>query len=242
MIVFLHGWLMSPEIWDPAIDALGPGHEFLTLRQPAHGSGPGPTTPWSMADWAEWAERRIDAAGRGPLVIVGHSMGGMLALALASRRPERVAGLVLVGTSAEAWPEEAAKGWLGMVGAVEAGWSPALAVQIAPMLMDQAFLQANPDWCAGWAERVGSWDRSGMVNFTHAVALRPDMTEAARQLGVRTLVVHGEVDAAVPFAAGSQLAELTGGELLAFPGVGHCPPAEAPVAFAEALRDFVHSL
>jgi pimeloyl-ACP methyl ester carboxylesterase len=237
MIVFLHGWLMDPSMWAPAMARLGPAHRTLALRHPAHGGEPGPAAPWTRAEWADWAQGRIDAAGDGPLVLVGHSMGGMLAQALAARR--RPAGLVLVGTTAQAWPPEVHQAWLGLVAAAEQAWSPDLAAQIAPMLMGQDFLSRRPDWRSGWAAEVVDWDRSGMSNLAAAVAGRPDMTQATGALGVPTLVVHGEADVAIPLAAGRDLAALTGGELLALPGVGHCPPLEAPDAFAEALAGFL---
>ncbi|MFA7264262.1 MAG: alpha/beta hydrolase [Caulobacter sp.] len=237
MIVFLHGWLMDPSMWAPAMARLDPAHRTLALRQPAHGGESGPAAPWSMADWAAWAEHRIAAAGDEPLILVGHSMGGMLAQALAARR--KPAGLVLVGTTAEAWPPEVHQAWLGLVAAAEHAWSPDLADQIAPMLMGQAFLSDRPDWRARWAGEVQGWDRTGMSNLAAAVAGRPDMSEATGSLGVPTLVVHGEADVAIPLAAGRDLAGLTGGDFLALPGVGHCPPLEAPDAFAEALAAFV---
>lgn len=237
MIVFLHGWLMDPSMWAPAMARLGSSRRSMALRHPAHGGEPGPETPWAMDDWAAWAEAQIVAGTDQPLVLVGHSMGGMLAQTLAARRSPDA--LVLVGTTCEAWSPEVGHAWLGLVAAAEKGWSPNLATQLAPMLIGQDFLARRPDWRTGWAAEVADWNRSGMSNFAAAVAGRPDMRGSTGVLRVPTLVVHGEADLAIPLAAGQQLADLTRGRLLTLPGVGHCPPLEAPEAFADALAGFL---
>ena len=77
-----------------------------------------------------------------------------------------------------------------------------------------------------------------------ATAIGREIDEAtARELAGRltcpVLVIHGIDDAIRPFAAGEALARITGGELMAMPGVGHLPQARKPVAVNLALREFV---
>lgn len=238
MIVFLHGWLMSPDIWAHACAAVEARHRCVALCQPAHGDEPAPSAPWAMRDWVDWLFMRIgDDAER--LVLVGHSMGGMLALAGAVARPERVAGVVSVSSTERAWSEAEQNAWLAMVKDVRARWSPQLAAQLAPFLVGEGHLARNPSWRHQWFARVERYDREGMLRLASAVASRPDLTEAVRSLTVPLLVVHGDADVAVPPHEGCRLAALASGEIEILDGVGHCPPLEAPEAFAQRLSAFV---
>ncbi|MGC0418833.1 alpha/beta fold hydrolase [Embleya sp. AB8] len=106
-VVFAHGWTLHGDVWRPQVEALvAAGVRTVTYDQRGHGgSNAGRATPWTIdllgADLADV----LDAvAPAGPVVLCGHSMGGMTIMALAAARPElfgsRIAGVVLVGTSA----------------------------------------------------------------------------------------------------------------------------------------------
>lgn len=236
-IVFLHGWLMSPAIWDAARAALEPGYKSVALAQPAHEREPAPPTHWTMGDWVEWLFARIDDSSK--IVLVGHSMGGMLALAAATSRPDRVAGLVIVGSTERAWTEPEKQAFVGMVAGVEGAWSPALAEQIAPFLVGADFLARERAWTQDWIARVQSYDRAGMKGLAAAIARRPDLTEAVRALQAPLLVVHGSADPAIAVDEGRRLAEAAHGEIEIMEGCGHCPSLEAPEAFARRLAAFL---
>ena len=239
MIVFLHGWLMDAQMW-PKISSPRSSHRTLFLSQPAHGPAPGPDVAWTMDDWCAWVEQQIGDIDPRELILVGHSMGGMLAQALALRR--RPAALILVGTTAQPWPPEIQQSWLGLVGTVENAWSSELAAQLAPLLLGRGFLQTHPAWLESWVTRVAAWSRRGMMNLAHAAATRPDISTAVAAIGVPTLVIHGQADASIPHVLGEDLAQRTGGELLSLPDVGHCAPLEGPEIFATTLQRFVASL
>ena len=90
-VLLLHGWPVSERVWVPQVSALrDAGYDVHAPH--LYGRGP------SIDDWAAHLLRDLD----GPLVAVGHSMGGYCALALARRAPERVVGMVLIGYRADA--------------------------------------------------------------------------------------------------------------------------------------------
>ncbi|HZC51572.1 MAG TPA: alpha/beta fold hydrolase, partial [Mycobacterium sp.] len=94
-VVFLHGWLMGPYMWEAQTAALRRVARCHALAQPGHGGAPlNPEA--SMADWAEWLIDHIDARGIDRAVFVGHAMGGLLVQELWRRHPDRVSGLALV--------------------------------------------------------------------------------------------------------------------------------------------------
>ena len=90
-VLLLHGWPVSERVWISQVSALR-GAGFEPIAPHLYGRGA------SIDDWAAQLLREID----GPLVTVGASMGGYCALAMARRAPERIPGMVLVGSRADA--------------------------------------------------------------------------------------------------------------------------------------------
>ncbi len=96
-ILFVHGWLNDASVWDGLIDALAPDFRCLALDLRGHGSSgaPGPGN-YGRALVLDDLRRVLDERQVERAIIVGHSLGGYLALALAIEDPERVAGLGLI--------------------------------------------------------------------------------------------------------------------------------------------------
>ncbi|MEM8923190.1 MAG: alpha/beta hydrolase [Actinomycetota bacterium] len=110
-VVFTHGWLNTGEVWDGVVEALGGEVRSLTWDLRGHGrSGVAEPGRYERDDALDDLRRMIDEAGR-PAVLVGHSLGGYLSLAITALFPEVTAGLVLVAAgpgfrsikSLEAW-------------------------------------------------------------------------------------------------------------------------------------------
>lgn len=96
-VLLLHGWCGSPGAYAEAADAIGEatGLPVCAHPLPGHaGRAPGPRDARTVAALAVDAEQAL-AEVPGPALVVGHSLGGGVAIALAARCPERVAGLVL---------------------------------------------------------------------------------------------------------------------------------------------------
>ncbi|RYY09453.1 MAG: alpha/beta fold hydrolase, partial [Cytophagaceae bacterium] len=106
-IVFLHGFAESREVWTEFTRPFPAHYRLLAPNLLGHGTSLAPVSDFSMEAQARYV---IDHLGRRnatePVLLVGHSMGGYVALALAQRYPERVAGLALINSSAYADTEE----------------------------------------------------------------------------------------------------------------------------------------
>src|SRR5512145_1247726 len=98
--VFVHGAGMDHTVWQlPARWFAWHGHSVLAVDLPGHGRSEGPALG-SVPELALWLGRAMDAAGIERAAIVGHSMGGAIALEAAAAMPERVARIALLGTAA----------------------------------------------------------------------------------------------------------------------------------------------
>lgn len=98
-IVFLHGTRLTGAQWAVQMTALG--EEFHCVAPDLPGHGIAADVPFTLAGAAEAVALTIEAESGGPAIVVGLSLGGYVAMELAARWPDRVAGLVLAGATAE---------------------------------------------------------------------------------------------------------------------------------------------
>lgn len=195
---------------------------------------------YGLGVWVDHLIGFLDALGLASVTLVGNSFGGALTLAAASRFPERVDRIVVMGTPA---------GEFAQTEALAAGW------HYEPDRDAMAeFLQRLPH------DPVCVTD--AMIDARHRASARPGAQDAYRRLMpepqgpgtlvrafperiVRTLsqpalVLHGREDIAVPFVLGQRLFDwLPNAEAHFFAGTGHWVQAERPAAFVNTVTDFV---
>ncbi len=108
-LLCLHGLVDSAAIWDRLAPGLARRGRVIRLDQRAHGASEAPPGPYERADLVADVIGVLDALGVERALLVGHSMGGIVAMATALAKPERVAGLVLIGSASEC--SERVAGW-----------------------------------------------------------------------------------------------------------------------------------
>jgi pimeloyl-ACP methyl ester carboxylesterase len=108
-VVFVHCWACNRGFWRYQVEAvLAAGHRVVSLDLPGHGGSGSDRSRWSVADLADDVLAVADALNVKRMVLVGHSMGGPVALAVAARAPRRVQGIICVDTLHNVefeWPE-----------------------------------------------------------------------------------------------------------------------------------------
>ncbi len=171
--------------------------------------------------------------------LVGISATTMTVLRLAAEQPQRVSHLVIAGGFAERrlhHPAAAAAAQAELQ-AMRDDW---------PAFIDHFFGSlcfSEPHSTKAYEDAVlhGGWATDGAtVAMGLSGWLGNDLRAQARQLRCPTLVIHGDADGRVPYAAGVAIAELVpGARLLTIGGGGHLLAARDPVAFCRAVRDFV---
>ena len=239
-IVFLHGWLMSPHMWDHAINMINDLTRKAALWQPAHGQSTAPDHDFTMKDWAQWLIEALDSLNVHKAILVGHSMGGMLSMQAAVDYPDRVKGMVLVSTQDSTWDEVKNGEFVHAVDMCAIAWGPEIAPQVADMLMGEKFLKSHPAWLGTWANEVARYDLRGMSSLGRAIAGREDLSEKVRGINIPTLVVHGTEDKGIEIDAGRKIAQrIPAARFEEMPGAAHCPPLEVPELFSEKLAIFL---
>jgi pimeloyl-ACP methyl ester carboxylesterase len=265
-IVFCHGYCLSQDVWHYQRLALAECRLVL-YDQRGHGrSGYGDSDRASIdqlgTDLA--AVLAVTAPGDGPVVLVGHSMGGMTIMALADQRPAlfggKVAGVVLVsaashGVDATSWlppgmrPAARYAGPALLRGAA-GGWRAPLAERIRASAGDLAFLttrfiafgtaNASPA-VVDFLERLIRDTPIGVIADFYIALLEHDKRAALGTLGrVPVIVMTGEQDRLVPAARAVALAAaIPGARLVPVPAAGHAIILERPEAVTTEIADLV---
>lgn len=101
-VLLLHGWTSSGDMnWFGTFPVLAGRHPAIAIDHRGHGRGMRPEAPFTLEDCADDCAALLDALGIERAVLCGYSMGGPIALLMADRHPDRVAGLVLCATALE---------------------------------------------------------------------------------------------------------------------------------------------
>jgi pimeloyl-ACP methyl ester carboxylesterase len=210
-ILLLHAFPLDKKMWDPQRAALA-GHEVIAPRLYGRGR--------TMDEWADSIAGEID----GDLVVVGASMGGYCALALARRAPERVRGLLLVGARPDADTEERRAGRADTIELIRSDGLEGLWRMMLPKLFHD---ESVAD------EQLVYRDTDALITALEAVRDREDSTDVVRSFSGPVQFVVGEFD---PYVSAAELSEFDVREL---EGVGHLVNLERPDEFNEILREFV---
>lgn len=224
-VVFLPGLACDAALWASQASALEAAGWPVAVSD-AHERAP---TLETMA-------QALLAEHDGPLVLAGASMGGMVALHATLQAPQRVAGLVLVGSSARADSDEVRRLRADAIGHFEQG-------DVEPFLRVNAPLALHPRR-AGDAALIGQYLamvlRAGapqLVAQNRAVMQRPDLRAHLPSIACPALVIVGEADGLTPPEHAHELAAaLAQAELEVIDGAGHLPTIETPERVTTRLR------
>lgn len=126
-LLLLHGWTASADLqYFTAYEALAERYSFIAIDHRGHGRGLRTEEPFRLEDAADDAAAVIDYLGVGPVIAVGYSMGGPIAMLLARRHRHLVCGLVVQATALEwrATPTDRLSWmWLPVLGAILRSWA-----------------------------------------------------------------------------------------------------------------------
>lgn len=233
-VVFLHGAALDHTVWRFQTRWLAHrGHRVVAPDLPGHGRSLEPIRH-SIEEWADWL---IDfASGMAPAVLVGHSMGGLMAIEAAARRPQLVAGMVLVGTipQMQIHPQ--------LMSSAEAN-SPLAAELFAGWSFPTGYAGGHPEpgtWQPGGTERLVRRSPEDVLAIDLAACAAFDATGPARAVSVPTLVVIGKADRMTPPRMQREMAGLIpGSEVVEMEGVGHETMLQRPREFNRVLAAFL---
>jgi pimeloyl-ACP methyl ester carboxylesterase len=221
-IFCLHGLADSLEIWDGIAPHLEPYGRVCRIDQRGHGESTAPGGPYSRNDLADDVVAVLDAEGTDTALLIGHSMGGVVAMTTALRYPQRVRGLILIGSTSQCaakvsdWYERIAR-------AAESDGLEGLRRAIY----------------GGKSKKIIRGDGQGIAHMTRMLkSLHDDpLTPMLAEITCPVLVLVGEQDPMGPKASRIIYEALPRGraDFISIPDRGHWLQVEAGGEFLDAL-------
>jgi len=241
-MVFVHGWGQSASIWfeqrQPFADAI-----FASL--PGHGGA-------ADAPPGTWCDALTGQMPATPCILIGWSLGGMLALDIALQSPERIAGLVLVSSTPcfrqrPGWPHgcdsETFTAFEQGIHAPDTERNRVLSRFFSLMLHGDELPRSTFNQLARQA--VDRQHPASLSGLEQGLELLNSMDFRGQLDGITmpTLILHGEQDAVVPAAAGRELAgNIPHAVSHILPGCGHAPFLTKAKVFNDKLEAWCRTL
>jgi 3-oxoadipate enol-lactonase len=235
-LVFINALGTDLRIWDGVVTNLTNRHPVLRFDKRGHGLSDCPPAPYSIRDFSSDLFGLLEQLGISQTILVGISVGGMIALDFATSWPERVHSMVLCDTApvigtADLWNERINKlradGMGSMAEAILARW-------FAP-----TFKEKSPAAYQGYYNMLTRMPVEGYAGTCEALR-DADLTQATRTIEAHTLILCGTEDVSTPPDLVRGFVELMpDAEFQAIPGAGHSTCIEQPDLVAEQIKRFL---
>ncbi|MBL0885790.1 alpha/beta fold hydrolase [Myceligenerans indicum] len=241
-LVLLHGFPLDVRMWSACAMALPPGIRAIGVDLPGAGHSDLDGARPALEHSAECVHDTLRGMGVGNAIVVGLSLGGYVALALADLYPDFVSGLGLVDTKSVADTDEVRAKRRRIANAVEESQTVDAVLGMPAVLLSEVSAAERRNLFPVLESWIRSQSPAGVAWTQRAMAARPDRTAVLEKFDLPVAVVVGAQDVLSPrdeaehmaAAARTAGADVT---LTEIPGVGHMAPVEDPQAVADALAD-----
>jgi pimeloyl-ACP methyl ester carboxylesterase len=198
-VVLIHGFAEDHDVWKHQVEELS--KHCLLILPDLPGSGRSDTvTGISIEGMADTVKQVLDAEGIAKVIVIGHSMGGYIALALAEKHAGMLDALGLFHSSSYADTEEKKATRRKSIEFIQSHGSHAFLNQSSPNLFSPETRTNKPDMVTTLTEQYKNFDPAALTTYYEAMMQRPDRTAVLKSFEKPVLFVIGKHDSAVPFA------------------------------------------
>jgi pimeloyl-ACP methyl ester carboxylesterase len=230
-LVLLHGFPLDHHLWDEVVPLLEDTFDVILPDLRGFGNSTMLGVPNSIDDYASDIASLLDHLNIRRAAIVGHSMGGYVALAFARLYPARVTGLGLVSSQVLADAPERKEGRYKSAADVSEHGIGSVVEAMTPKFTADEKLQS---YARASMERQ---QPAAYIGALKAMAERADSTSLLSSFNFPVVIVHGDTDSLIPIDRAREVKEaLPQAHLVEINGAGHMPMMEAKEKTAEALK------
>ena len=243
-VIFAHGLFVDYSMFKYQIEVLQKNFACYAFDMPAHGKSMHDENGWSLDDIVEDFRLFILKKNLRNVMLIGQSQGGMVFMRLASKYPELVSKLILIGTSARAEYEDRIPFWQDMVGIFRNGnvvdFHNRMKL-IQENIVSKHFIKHFP---LDKAEELAIMQRQNplaMALATEAAVLnRTDVSALLSYILCPTLIVCGQDDTATPLEVSTEIKEnIKHSEMFIIPNAAHHIPLENPKELNRLIINFL---
>ncbi len=236
-VIFLHGFGEDATVWADFLKLLLAEHTHFC---PDYASL---TNIESIDGYADWLNTYIKERGISESVIIGHSMGGYIALAYAEKFAKEIVGLGLFHSSAYADSEERKEIRLKTARVIAQQGTAKFIKGFYPNMFTEEFKEKNVDFIEKQIERYAYFPKEALINAQMAMRGRVDRTKVLKEATYPIMILAGEKDTFVPKeAALEQIALLKNGHSAMLERVAHAGMFENPAESAKVVMAFLSKI
>ena len=242
-IVFLHAFPLNRTMWAKQEDALSSQFRVITIDLRGHGESDAPLWHYSLDQAADDVHGLLDYLSIRQAVFVGLSMGGYILFAFHRKFADRVNGMVLADTRAQADTDEGKQARFEMAQIAYKRGARAIADIMIPKLLSPATIQMRPELVQYVRTMIEGNQVSGIAGDLMAMAERPDSIPLLRRITCPAQIIVGELDLPTPPSDATLMAHrIPNAHLAIIPGAAHLSNLERPDLFNETVRSFVANI
>lgn len=236
-LVLIHGFPFDRRLWYNIITELE-NISIIIPDLPGVGNSPLLQPTCTMADYAECIAAILKKEQVEKCVIAGHSMGGYVALAFAQKYPDKLAGLSLVHTTAQADDAERRQKRDQVITFLKEQGAVPFATAFIPGPFAPGY--ANEDELKKLKHWAADCTTQGLIAAVNAMKNREDLTHILPTIGVPVQWIIGKLDPVFPYATSIHQATLSATSMIhLLSGCGHMAMIEKPEETAEAFTQFM---
>lgn len=237
-LIFINSLGTDFRIWDQVAQELAESFRILRYDKRGHGLTDCPSAPYSIRDFSADLAELLDSLNIRRSIIVGISVGGMIAIDFAATWPELVDSLVLCDTAPVIGTREM---WNERISALRQDGLAPLADAILSRWFSPAFVRENAAAYSGYANMLSRTPVEGYTGTCQAIR-DADLTEAAKKIKNKTLVLCGLEDLATPPELVHGICDLMPqAQYREIAGAAHLPCIERPREMADRISSFLRS-
>ncbi|MDE6861680.1 MAG: alpha/beta hydrolase [Alistipes sp.] len=239
-VVLLHGYFESLVVWEEFVPLLSGRMRVVTLDLPGHGVSEVRGEIHTMEYLADTVAAAMEHLGVERYSVVGHSMGGYVALSLADRYADRLDAVVLLSSTPSADTMEKCDRRRREIDLVRAGRKNT----IASVVRHSGFAPENITRLKGWIddleELVVMTEDDGVIALINGMIERKDMNDMLRSTPVRHMFIFGRHDGYIPLETAEKIvSDHPEAEVVWLEHSGHMGFLEEPEACAAAIVEFI---
>jgi 3-oxoadipate enol-lactonase len=239
-VLLIHGVGSALDAWDGVIAAMSPNRRYIRFDLRGHGQSAHTPGPYNLNDFVEDTIALLDHLEIDKVDLVGFSLGGLIAQAIALEHPHRLGKLALISTIADRTPDEREQARKRAETLKTEGAATHLSVAVERWFTDE-FRRNHPDVLE--ARRKRSLENNPETYAAaYQVLAGNDLADRLSEIELPTLVMTGENDTGSnPRMARLIHDRISGSELHILPLVKHAVLLESPERIAELLENFLNS-
>lgn len=239
-VVLLHGFPEDGSLWDNIYPVLAANFRVIIPDIPGSGQSSLSQEDTTIEALAEAVHSILDREQISSVVLVGHSMGGYVALAFAEKYPEYVQGLSLVHSSAAADMEDKKEVRRKAIALIRKGGREPFIKSMIPNLFAPDFQENHPEAIQRQIERGMKLSADSIISFYNAMIKRPDRTNLLKESSFPVQFVIGRQDSVMPLAAALEQSRLAVVNYVSlYNNCGHMSMLEQPELLSSDLKDFI---